>query len=70
MILPIDSVIDAGDIDAVSKTKRHCMQIISSERTYRFSVAGEEELSRWIGSLKSVLARRREAAATAAGNTR
>lgn len=47
----------------MSKNKNFCMQVITGDRTYRFCTASEEELSRWVGSFKSVLARRKDAAA-------
>lgn len=46
------------------------MQIISEERNYRFCAPDEDALAKWLGALKSLLAKRREAgmqrAATAA----
>lgn len=37
------------------------MQIITEERNYRFCAADDDSLAQWLGSLKSVLAKRKEA---------
>ncbi len=36
------------------------MQIITEEKTYRFCAPNEEALNKWLGSLKSQLARRKD----------
>ena len=36
------------------------MQIITEEKTYRFCAPGEEALDKWLGSLKSQLARKKD----------
>ncbi|EME86115.1 uncharacterized protein MYCFIDRAFT_4449, partial [Pseudocercospora fijiensis CIRAD86] len=59
LILPFASIIDAVEIDAVSKSKTSCMQIISEERNYRFCAVDEDSLARWLGALKSLLAKRK-----------
>lgn len=63
LILPFSSIIDAVEIDAVSRTKTSCMQVISEERNYRFCAADEDSLARWLGALKSLLAKRKAKAA-------
>jgi hypothetical protein len=72
-ILPISSIVNVVDIDPVSKTKTHCLQIITEEKSYRFCAHGEETLVQCLGAFKSILAKRRElearAAATAAAAT-
>ncbi|EON69936.1 hypothetical protein W97_09201 [Coniosporium apollinis CBS 100218] len=62
LIIPFPNIINAVDIDPVSRTKRHCMQILTEERNYRFSAPDEDSLARWLGALKSLLAKRKEAA--------
>ena len=57
-VVRMSSVIDAADIDPVSRSKRFCFQIIIEDKTYRLSAPDEEELAKWLGALKSVLARR------------
>ena len=61
LVIPFDSIIDAVDIDAPSKSKKHCMQVISEEKNFRFSAPGEESLARWLGAFKSLLMKRKEA---------
>ncbi|KAF7187212.1 putative PH domain-containing protein PB16A4.02c [Pseudocercospora fuligena] len=63
LILPFASIIDAVEIDAVSKSKTSCMQIISEERNDRFCAVDEDSLARWLGALKSLLAKRKAKAA-------
>lgn len=53
-------IIDAAEIDAISRNKAFCFQVIVEEKTYRLCAADEEDLAKWLGALKSVLARRRE----------
>ena len=60
LIIPLSNMIDAVEIDPVSRTKFHCMQIIAEEKSYRFCAPSEEALARWLGALKSQLARRKE----------
>lgn len=59
LIIPLSNMIDAVEIDPVSRTKFHCMQIIAEEKSYRFCAPSEEALARWLGALKSQLARRK-----------
>ncbi|KAL9044476.1 MAG: hypothetical protein Q9214_002389 [Letrouitia sp. 1 TL-2023] len=61
LIMPLASIISAVEIDPVSRSKRHCMQIIAEERSYRFCAPSEEALAKWLGALKSQLARKKEA---------
>lgn len=63
LILPLSNMIDAVEIDPVSRSKLYCMQIIAEEKSYRFSAPDEEALARWLGALKSQLARRKDGAA-------
>lgn len=69
LILPFESIIDAVEIDPISKSKQYCLQVISEERNYRFCALDEECLNRWLGAFKSVLSKRkaanRDVAATA-----
>ena len=74
-IVSMSSVINAADIDSISKTKQFCWQVITEEKTYRFCASDEDALAKWLGALKSVLAKRHEAlrkggeiAATKAGS--
>lgn len=59
IVLPFSTVIDAVEIDAISKSKTACMQVISEERNYRFCAMDEESLAKWLGAFKSLLAKRK-----------
>ncbi|KAI1811244.1 PH-domain-containing protein [Poronia punctata] len=59
-ILGLSSIVNVVDIDPVSKTKTHCMQIITDEKSYRFCAHDEESLVRCLGAFKSLLAKRKE----------
>lgn len=61
IVLPFPTIIDAVEIDDISKTKTACMQILSEERNYRFCAVDEDSLARWLGALKSLLAKRKAA---------
>jgi hypothetical protein len=60
LVLDMHSVLDAVDIDPQSRTKVHCLQLITDERNYRFCAQSEEELAKWVGAFKSLLKKRRE----------
>jgi len=51
------NVINAAEIDPVSRSKNFCFQIILEDKTYRFACQGEEDLDAWLGAFKSVLVR-------------
>jgi hypothetical protein len=59
-IIRMHQIIDAAEIDPVNKNKEFCFQVIVEEKTYRLCAADEEDLAKWLGSLKSVLAKRSE----------
>ncbi|KAI4156404.1 MAG: hypothetical protein LQ340_000287 [Diploschistes diacapsis] len=59
LVIPLESVLSAIEIDPISRTKRHCLQIIAEERNYRFCAESEEGLARCLGAVKSLLARRK-----------
>lgn len=60
LIVPFASIIDAVDIDSVSRSKQFCMQVISEEKSFRFCAKSENELAKWLGAFKSLLIRRRD----------
>jgi len=61
LIIPLPNIINAVEIDPVSKSKPYCMQIISDERNYRFCALSEDNLAKWLGAFKSLFAKRKEA---------
>ncbi|TLD32975.1 hypothetical protein PspLS_00504 [Pyricularia sp. CBS 133598] len=66
LVLPLSSILNVVDLDPISRTKRHCLQIITEEKRFRFCAADEESLLQCLGAFKSLLARRRELEARAA----
>ena len=56
-LIDVSTIINAADIDPVSRNKTSCFQVILEDKTYRFACSGEEDLNAWLGSLKSVLVR-------------
>lgn len=69
LIISMSTVVDAVEIDALSKTKRNCLQVITEEKSYRFCARDEEGLDRCLGAFKSLLKRRRDNGAVT-GNAR
>ncbi|KAF2126567.1 PH domain-like protein [Dothidotthia symphoricarpi CBS 119687] len=61
LIIPFSSIIDAVDIDPVSRSKQYCMQVLSEEKNFRFCATGEDSLAKWLGAFKSLLIKRKEA---------
>jgi hypothetical protein len=59
LIIPLSSIINAVEIDQISKTKTHCMQVITEEKSYRFCAPSEEVLDKSLGAFKSLLARKK-----------
>lgn len=59
-ILPLPAIVNVVDIDPLSKSKTHCLQVITEEKSYRFCAHGEESLVQCIGAFKSLLAKRRD----------
>ncbi|CUS09011.1 unnamed protein product [Tuber aestivum] len=57
-IIHLDSVVDAVEIDPLSKSKKHCLQVITEGKSLRFAAADEESLAKWLGALKSTLTKR------------
>jgi len=61
LIIPLSGVINAVEIDPLSKTKNHCLQVITEEKSYKFCAHNEDTLDTSLGAIKSLLARRKEA---------
>ncbi|KAI9686808.1 MAG: hypothetical protein M1820_010561 [Bogoriella megaspora] len=70
LIVPVYSIIDAVDIDPVSKSKQYCLQIICEDRNYRFATTDEDALVRWLGAFKKLFAERKEARMQRIGPTK
>lgn len=59
-IVHMGMILNVVDIDPMSKTKTHCLQVITEEKSYRFCADGEEALVKCLGAFKSLLAKRKE----------
>ncbi|CBX96594.1 hypothetical protein IAQ61_005542 [Plenodomus lingam] len=60
VIIPFASIIDAVDIDPVSKSKQYCMQVISEDKNFKLCAPDENSLARCLGAFKSLLAKKRD----------
>ncbi|KLU89031.1 hypothetical protein MAPG_08009 [Magnaporthiopsis poae ATCC 64411] len=60
LVVPLSSILNVVDLDPISRTKRHCLQVITEEKRFRFCALDEESLLQCLGAFKSLLARRRE----------
>lgn len=58
LIIPLPNIISAVEIDPVSKSKLYCMQVIAEEKNYRLCASSEDALAKWLGALKSQLAKK------------
>lgn len=67
LVLELSSIIDVVEIDAISRSKSSCMQVLSQERNYRFCALDEESLAKWLGAFKSLLRKRKANESTAPG---
>lgn len=54
-IIPMTQVIDAAEIDPLSRSKNFCFQIIVEEKSYRLCAPDEESFDKWLGCLKSII---------------
>lgn len=59
-IISMSQVIDAAEVDPMSRSKTFCLQIIAEEKTYRLCAPDEESLARWLGALKSIIVARKK----------
>ncbi|KAF4123273.1 PH domain [Geosmithia morbida] len=67
-IIDLSAIVNVVDIDPVSRSKAHCLQIITEEKSHRLAMHDEESLVQCIGAFKSLLAKRRELEARAAAS--
>ncbi|KAJ5713286.1 uncharacterized protein N7483_010467 [Penicillium malachiteum] len=64
-IISMSQVIDAAEVDPMSRSKTFCLQIIAEEKSYRLCAPDEESLDRWLGALKSIIVARKKLETTA-----
>jgi len=48
-------ILAAVDTDPLSRTKRHCFQVVTKEKVFRFCADSEAEVDRWLGGLVSLI---------------
>jgi hypothetical protein len=65
----MSQVVNAAEIDPISRSKDFCLQIIAEEGSYRFCAPDEEALAKWLGALKSVIVARKRVIDKAAVNS-
>ncbi len=68
-VLYLGSIVNVVETDPISRTKKHCLQIITDEKSHRFCTHDEEALVQCLGAFKSLLAKRRELEARAGPST-
>jgi len=59
-VIPLAAIIDAIDIEPISKSKTDCFQVITEDKVFQFCANDEEDLSRWVGAIQSTLQRYRD----------
>ena len=59
-IIPFGTIINAVELDNMSNSKRFCMQLITEERNHRLCAPDVDSWAQWLGSFKSLLAKRRD----------
>lgn len=59
-IIQMGLILNVVDVDPMSKTKTHCLQIITEEKSYKLCARDEESLVKCLGAFKSLLAKRKE----------
>jgi len=59
LILNMGSILNAVEIDPMSRSKTLCMQIITEEKSYKFCAKDEEAFANSLGALKCLIARKR-----------
>ncbi|KAG9235229.1 hypothetical protein BJ875DRAFT_279897 [Amylocarpus encephaloides] len=64
LLISLSALINAVETDPLSKTKRHCLQLITEEKSYKFCAHNEDTLDKALGALKSLLSKRKEAELT------
>ena len=58
-VVRVENIVDAFDIDPLSRTKFFCFQVVTNQKSYRFCAETEEEVNKWLAAFKSVIQRAR-----------
>lgn len=64
-VIPMSQVIEAAEIEPVSRSKNFCLQVIAEEKSYQLCTLDEESLTKWLGGLKSIIIARKKLEASA-----
>lgn len=56
----MSQVIEAADVDPMSRSKTFCLQVIAEEKSYQLCTPDEESLAKWLGAMKSVIIARKK----------
>lgn len=59
-VIPFHNIMNAVEIDPISKSKKYCLQILSEEKNYRCCAPDDDALAKWLGAFKSLLVKRKE----------
>ena len=54
-VIPIEDLIDVVELDAISKSKQFCMQLITPEKRIKFCAQSEDDLIRWLAAIKAII---------------
>ncbi|KAH3679822.1 hypothetical protein WICMUC_000722 [Wickerhamomyces mucosus] len=66
--IDLDKIIDTVELDPLSRTRLHCMLIITPLKRIRFCAESEEDLTKWLVLLKTIIKIRREAVSSQQAN--
>ncbi|KAK9453742.1 hypothetical protein V1511DRAFT_462000 [Dipodascopsis uninucleata] len=58
-VVPLSEIIDVMEIDALSRTKKFCLQVILSEKRIRLCASNAEDQQEWLAAFKSAIANRK-----------
>ena len=59
-VVHMSSVIDAAEVDPMSRSKSFCLQVIAEDKAFRLCTTDEESLAKWLGALKSIIIARKK----------
>ncbi len=59
LVLAVGNIIDAVEVDPISKSKQYCFMIITEEKNYKLCAMDEEGLIAVLGALKSLITKQR-----------
>lgn len=54
-VIDASRILDAIEIDPLSKSKKYCLQVVTPEKRLRFCADSEEDLTTWLAVCKSII---------------